>query len=190
MMTVLLLVLITLIPALELRASIPYGVLINTELQWGTVAGICVLANIILGFGVFWIMGPCFNFLRQWDWFERVIWPGLEKTQRKLHPYVEKYGELGVALFIGIPLPGSGVYTGAFGSYLLGLNRRKFVIANLIGVLIAGTAVTAISLMVRYGAVGEDSLWARLCTKQIGEEHGQTNAVPVPGALHDETSGE
>ncbi len=163
------LTLITLIPALELRASIPWGIF-NLDMQkalpWPLVVLTCIIANIVLGWVVFWIMGPIFSFVRRWRWFDRRIWPILERTQHKIHPYVEKYGEIGVALFIGVPLPGSGVYTGAFGSYLLGLDKRKFAIANVIGVLIAAVAVTALCLAILYGAVGEDSLWARLFLKQ------------------------
>jgi len=160
---------ITLIPALELRASIPWGIFrpeIREALSWPVVALVCIVTNIILGWVVFLVMGPVFTFIRRWAWFDRKIWPILEKTQHKIHPYVEKYGEIGVAVFIGIPLPGSGVYTGAFGSYLLGLDRRKFAIANVIGVLIAAVAVTALCLAILHGAVGDDSLWAKLFIKK------------------------
>jgi uncharacterized membrane protein len=164
------LVVVTLIPALELRASIPVGFFkpaIAEQLSWPFVLLVCVLANIVLGWLVFLVMGPVFSFLRKWGWFERRIWPILEKTQHKIHPYVEKYGEYGVALFIGIPLPGSGVYTGAFGSYLLGLDRRKFAIANVIGVLIAGVAVTALCLLIAGDVVGKDSWIAHFFIKQM-----------------------
>jgi uncharacterized membrane protein len=111
-------------------------------------------------------MGPVFNFIRRWGWFERKIWPILDRTQHKIKPFVDKYGEFGVALFIGVPLPGSGVYTGAFGSYLIGLNKRKFAIANVIGVIIAAIAVTAICLLIKEGVVGDDSLITKLFIKQ------------------------
>jgi len=163
---ILILVAVTLIPALELRASIPVGIFkLADQLSWPMVAAVCIVANIILGWVVFLVMGPVFNFIRRWSWFERKIWPILEKTQHKIHPYVEKYGEFGVALFIGIPLPGSGVYTGAFGSYLLGLDKRKFAIANVIGVLIAAVAVTALCLFIDNGMIGDDSLLAKLMIK-------------------------
>jgi uncharacterized membrane protein len=158
---------ITLIPALELRASIPIGIFSMAErVSWPVVALICIVANTALGWIVFLVMGPVFDFVRRWGWFDRKIWPILERTQHKIHPYVEKYGEIGVAIFIGIPLPGSGVYTGAFGSYLLGLDKRKFAVANAIGVLIAAVAVTALCLAILHGAVGDDSLWARLFLKK------------------------
>lgn len=172
---IIILALITLIPALELRASIPMGILpipipflertINQDMSWITVVVVCIIANIILGAIVFVILGPAFTFIRQWGWFEKRIWPILERTRHKIHPYVEKYGEFGVAVFIGIPLPGSGVYTGAFGAYLLGLDKKKFMIANVLGVLIAATAVTVLSMAILKGAVGDDSLIARLFLK-------------------------
>jgi uncharacterized membrane protein len=180
---------ITLIPALELRASIPFGIfglpnsLFGFELArigapvgafgadgtvtWPVVVVICVVANIILGWLVFMVLGPVFTFVRKWRWFDRTCWPILERTRHKIHPYVEKYGELGVAVFIGIPLPGSGVYTGAFGAYLLGLERRKFAVANVIGVLIAAVAVTGLCLLILNGLVGQDSWMARLFMKSM-----------------------
>lgn len=180
---------ITLIPALELRASIPFGIfgiprsLFGVDLlklgapvealgpegsmAWWWVVVICVVANIILGWLVFQVLGPVFTWIRRWKWFDKVIWPILERTRHRIHPYVEKYGELGVAVFIGIPLPGSGVYTGAFGAYLLGLDRRKFAVANVIGVLIAAVAVTALCLLILQGFVGQDSWWAKIFIKEI-----------------------
>jgi len=172
---IIILALITLIPALELRASIPMGILpipipflertINQDMSWITVVVVCIIANIILGAMVFVVLGPAFTFVRKWGWFDKRIWPILERTRHKIHPYVEKYGEFGVAVFIGIPLPGSGDYTGAFGAYLLGLDRKKFMIANVLGVLIAATAVTLLSMAILKGAVGDDSLIARLFLK-------------------------
>jgi uncharacterized membrane protein len=153
------LVLITLIPALELRASIPIGIYYGSTawgiergaLPWPVVVLVCVVANIVLGWGVFAMMGPVFRLLEHLTWFRRRFEPILLRTQARLKPYVDKYGEFGVAVFIGIPLPGSGVYTGAVGAYLLGLDRRKFAVANVIGVLIAAAAVTVVTLLMKGG---------------------------------------
>ena len=79
-------------------------------------------------------------------WIDRCYSYYVERTQKRIHKYVEKYGLLGVSVFIGIPLPGSGSYSGALGSYLLGIKFKKFALANLIGVLIAGVLVLAASL--------------------------------------------
>lgn len=155
LLQLLLLIGITLLPALELRASIPYGILGNESwgiapglMSWPLVVAICTVTNILLGWAVYWLLIPVMQWLERFAWFSKIIKPLLERTQRKISPYVEKYGELGIALFIGIPLPGSGVYTGAVGAFLLGVSRRKFAIANVIGVCIAAAGVTAITLAI------------------------------------------
>ena len=140
-----LIVLLTLAPFLELRASIPFGIAMAHK-PWFVVVAIAVVVNIILGPIVYFLLDKTLNaalrvglFKRFWD---RVI----AKTQKKIHPLVEKYGILGLGLFIGVPLPGSGVYSGAFGGYVLGFRKREFYVATVVGVLIAATAVTAVVL--------------------------------------------
>lgn len=151
-----LLTLVTLIPALELRASIPFGIfgkpswgIPEGALDWWGVALVCVAVNILLGWAVFLLMAPAMRALDRIPWVSRRLEPLLEHARRKLRPYVEKYGAIGVAVFIGVPLPGSGVYTGAVGSFLIGLPWRKFLLANVIGVVLAGAAVTAVCLFGR-----------------------------------------
>lgn len=153
---ILILALITLIPALELRASIPVGILGGgwawlsmgeASLSPLVVVLVCVTTNIVLGWCVFLLMEPVIRVFERFAWFRRWIDPLLQRARGKLKPYVEKYGGVGVALFIGVPLPGSGVYTGAVGAYLLGVRKRSFAWANVLGVLIAGTAVTAAALL-------------------------------------------
>jgi len=167
------LVALTFFPGLELRASIPFAMLIKAADVQATIGmpmavAICFATNVLVGILTFWLMGPVVQVFRRWPWFERVIWPRFEKTQHKLHPYVEKYGEWGLALFIGVPLPGTGAYTGAFGAYLLGLDKKKFLIANLLGVLIACIAVVAICLLIDHGVIAPDSFIRKLFTKTIG----------------------
>lgn len=138
------LILITLLPFLELRASIPYGIL-KLQMDWVDVFIICVITNIILGILIYFLLDKFVHFVIKIKPVGRLYHRTVERTQNKIQKYVDKYGEIGVAVFIGIPLPGSGVYTGALGSYLLGLGYKKFIIACIVGVIIAGTAVTLIT---------------------------------------------
>ncbi|MCG2719439.1 MAG: small multi-drug export protein [Nanoarchaeota archaeon] len=142
---ILILIGLTLLPFLELRASIPYGIF-NTDLHWSLVFLICVVFNIILAPIIYFFLDKVMHIFLKikaidkcWQWWT-------SKTQKKIKKYVDKYGELGVAVFIGIPLPGSGVYSGALGSYLIGLSFKKFIKAAIIGVLIAGVVVLIVSL--------------------------------------------
>jgi len=142
---ILILIGLTLLPFLELRASIPYGIL-NTDLNWMAVFIICVITNIILAPIVYFFIDKIIHFFFFIKPFKKVYDYYIIKTQKKIHKYVEKYGEIGVALFIAVPLPGSGVYSGALAAYILGLSYRDFIKSAAIGVLIAGVIVTAISL--------------------------------------------
>ncbi len=141
MVEVLKLIGITFLPFLELRASIPYGI-ITAHLPWYLVVIICVISNIIVGIIYFFIIDWIFHLLMKIPLLNTFWEKKVEKTRQKIHNGVEKYGEYFLIIFIGIPLPGSGVYSGALGAYLLGMSFRKFLIANIFGVIIAGTAVT------------------------------------------------
>ena len=135
------LVTITFFPFLELRASIPYGIF-TTDFHWSVIFIICVVTNIILGFFIFLFLDWIMRLLTMIKPVEKLWKKYVEKTQNKINRGVEKYGEWAIVIFIGIPLPGSGVYSGALASYLIGLSFKKFVVANILGVLIAGVLVT------------------------------------------------
>jgi uncharacterized membrane protein len=142
---ILILIGLTLLPFLELRASIPYGIL-NTDLNWMVVFIVCVIANILLAPLVYFFIDKVVHLFFFIKPFKKLYHYYIERTQKKIHKYVEKYGEIGVALFIAVPLPGSGVYSGALAAYIIGMSYRDFIKAAAIGVLIAGVIVTAISL--------------------------------------------
>ncbi len=156
LLMILILIGVTFVPALELRASIPLGILhekYQETFHWSTVVIICVLANIALAFVFYWLLDTVIKWLRhQWAWFARIYERVVARAQRKIHSKVERYGEWGIALFIGVPLPGTGVITGAIASYALGLDRKKYYVASILGVLIAATAVTLLCLFGKHAA--------------------------------------
>jgi len=139
------LILITFLPFLELRASIPYGIF-NTNFTVTQVFLICTIANIALAPIIYLFVNYVMHIFLKIKFIDRIYQKLVTRTQRRVHPYVEKYGVLGLALFIGVPLPGSGVYSGALGAYLLGFKFRDYLIAAIIGVLIAGLIVLIISV--------------------------------------------
>jgi len=138
-------ILVTLLPFLELRASIPYGIL-TSNLHWLLVFFIAVITNIILGIVIYFLLDKFIHLVLRIKPLGKIYNYYVLKTQKKIHKYVEKYGEYALAIFIGIPLPGSGVYSGALAAYLIGMEYKKFIIANIIGVLIAGIIVTLVTL--------------------------------------------
>jgi uncharacterized membrane protein len=146
---ILILVGVTFIPALELRASIPLGFIrYQDSMHWTVIVAVCLAANIALGFVFYWLLDTFIKWLRhKWAWFSRFYDRQVARVQRKIHKQVEKYGEWGVAVFIGVPLPGTGAISGAIASYAMGLDRRKYYVANILGVLMAGAIVTVLCLL-------------------------------------------
>ncbi len=153
------LIVLTFIPMLELRAAIPLGILSGSvtqpffgpvsgfELPWWYVFLVCVAANILLAATFYWFLDLVVHrFLLRWAWFARFYHRRVEKAQKRIHSKVERYGWLGLALFIGIPFPGTGVYTGGLAAYGLGMGFKKYLLASTLGVLVAGALVTAITL--------------------------------------------
>ena len=153
--TIAILFCITLIPGLELRASIPMGILggkwIDSPMAWPAVVITCVISNILIGWAVFWLLDPIVRFFRRVRFIDRLLTKYVDSAQRRLKPNVDKYGFWGLAVFIGIPLPLTGAYSGAAGAYALGMETKRFMIANVVGVLIAAICVTIISLLIRAG---------------------------------------
>ena len=145
MKAALILIFITLIPTLELRASIPYGIL-RADMPWWIVVLVCVVTNIVLGPLVYLFLDRVMGLLLRFEWLNRIYGRTVMRTQRQIQKSVDRYGKMGVAMFIGIPLPGTGSYSGALGAFLLGLGYRRFIIANVIGVLMAGSIVTVVVL--------------------------------------------
>ncbi|MBT3182061.1 MAG: small multi-drug export protein [Deltaproteobacteria bacterium] len=149
---------ITLIPAFELRASIPYGILSGSVhlpfgitvqgmgLSWPIAFIICVISNIILGTILFPLIDHIMRILERIPLIGKLWNKFVLRAQKKVHPYIDRWGTIGVALFIAVPLPGSGSYSGALGAYLLGVSYKRFILANIIGVTLAGIAVTALTV--------------------------------------------
>ena len=143
--TILTLVFLTLVPFLELRASIPFGIF-KTSLHWTSVFLVCIAANTLLGIGLYPVLDIIVKAVTKAGFAKKVYEGYVRKNQQKIKVYLDRYGLLGVAVFIGIPLPGSGVYSAALGAYALGMSFKRFIAATAIGVLIAGIIVTLISL--------------------------------------------
>ena len=140
------LIILTLTPFLELRASIPYGIF-STNLHWGWIFMVCVLVNIILAPIVYYIFLELIQLFRKIKVVDYCYRKSVIRTQRKVHKHVEKYGVFGLAIFIGIPLPGSGVYSGALAADLLGFEFKDFFKAAVVGVVVAGLIVLLVSLL-------------------------------------------
>ena len=73
------------------------------------------------------------------------------KTRKRANDKIKKYEHLGLLVFVAIPLPFTGAWTGALIAYLFDLNFSKSLITIFIGVIIAATIMT---ILILYGLIG------------------------------------
>jgi uncharacterized membrane protein len=136
-------ILVSIAPISELKGGIPLAIAsgfspINAFL-------IATLANIAI-IPVFFLFLDTLNILLlKLPIYSRFFNRTLEKARNKVHKSLEKYGYLGLAIFVAIPLPFFGVYTGVLGAWALGMNKRKSFASTAVGTIIAGILVTIIS---------------------------------------------
>jgi len=81
------------------------------------------------------------------SWYRFIFDRFVERAREKLHGGIEKWGALGVAIFVAIPLPITGAWTGTLGAWVFGLSKRKTLFGVILGVIIAGAIVTAVMLL-------------------------------------------
>ncbi len=141
----LLLVLLTFAPGLELRAGIPVG--IAGGIPWWQAFLLGVVANIIIGVLVWWALELLYEWFMRFKWFSRLANRYVEHVRRQVHKATERWGAYALAAFIAVPLPGSGVYSGALASQVLDTGFWPFFWACVAGVIVAGVIVTAASVL-------------------------------------------
>ena len=137
--------LITLTPIFELRGAIPFALARGMPVV-GTYF-LCVAVNAAIGPIVFLFLKTVHRLLIRIAAYSRLFDKIIERARGKVETKVGKYGYIGLALFVSIPLPITGAYTGAVGAWVLGLDPKRSYLAIAGGVLIAGVVVTLVSLL-------------------------------------------
>ncbi len=138
------------LPISELRGAIPvalgvYKLPVWSAVLWAVLGNLAPLP-IILKF-----LGPVSNFLRErWRIWDRFFNWLFARTRRRGERYFEVYKEMGLVLFVAIPLPVTGAWTGCVAGFLFGLSPGRTFSLITLGVLIAATIVTAASLGVSW----------------------------------------
>lgn len=145
--------LISMVPLIELRGAIPYAVGFSLPIVPSCI--VAVIGNMIPVPFIF-LFG---RKLLDWGKDKRVVggfcrWC-LGKGDKAVHKLEAKAGiglYLALMLFVGIPLPGTGAWTGTFAASMLGMDFRKSVTFVMLGVLMAGAIMLAASFGV-FGAI-------------------------------------
>ena len=140
--TYLLTILLGLLPISELRGAIPFAYFNGVPLWLSAVIGI--LSNALVPFIGFTFLGSLHKLLDKWPFYHRLFEKTVARARGKVGEKVHKYGLLGLMLFVAIPLPITGAWTGTLGAWVMGLNPKKCMPFILLGVLISGIIVTTV----------------------------------------------
>jgi len=135
--------LMSMVPVVELRGGIPFGVALGLDIWPAYIAA--VIGNMLpVPFIIIFIR-------RIFQWM-RIHMPRLnslvDKLEQKAHlkgRMVTKYKYLGLMIFVAIPLPGTGAWTGSLAAAFLNMRLRKAIPSVFLGVLIAGILISAIT---------------------------------------------
>lgn len=130
------------LPVAELRVAIPLAI------AWGVSAPeaflLGVVGNMIPVLPLLLLLKPLAELAGRWRVFGLLLDRVFARTRRH-GDTVQKYGALGLALFVGVPLPGTGAWSGTVLAFLFGIKNRYAFPSIAIGVILAGVAVTLAS---------------------------------------------
>ena len=135
--------LISMVPVIELRGGLPYAIL--SGISPLVAFPLCIVANLIPIPFILWFITPLFNWMKTTKWF-RPLAEKLEQRAMKKKDKVENGYFWGLLLFVGIPLPGTGAWTGALIASVLDIPKKKSIPAICLGVCLAAVLMGVLSL--------------------------------------------
>ena len=150
-------IMLSLLPIAELRGGIPYAYLSGHSLALSYI--VCVGANFFVGPIMFLFLETLHKRLIKWSFYEKLFDRFIRRVRKKTSRLIEKYGFWGIALFVAIPLPVTGAYTGTVAAWLFGLDKKKSLVAVFVGVCIAGLVV---SIVLYFGLEGFSFLYKKI----------------------------
>ena len=143
---------ISMVPLVELRLGVPFGT--GMGLPWQLCLIVCMIGNMIPVPLIFFFARK----LLLWGSKKKLVGKFcsfcLQKGERGGKKLQEKAGRgiyVALLLFVGIPLPGTGAWTGTLAASILDLDFKKSTLAVVLGVLLAGIIMTVVSQVVKGG---------------------------------------
>ena len=135
--------LISMIPVIELRLGLPYGIMSGLKLPVAALAAI--LGNMLPVPFIIVFIEQVFLWLRKHLPKMDSFITKLEKRAETKQETVDRYGALGLILLVAIPLPGTGAWTGSLVAALMKMKLRKAIPCIFLGVIFAAILMTVIT---------------------------------------------
>ena len=133
---------ISLMPILELRGGLIAAALLGLSPLQSYI--ICIIGNLLPIPLILLLINKILNWMRNSKHFNKIAnW--LDKKVEKHKGQIEKFGYLGIVLFVGIPLPGTGAWTGSLIASVLEMDKKKTFLSVLVGVFMASVIMMIFS---------------------------------------------
>ncbi|OYD14861.1 hypothetical protein CH330_07400 [candidate division WOR-3 bacterium JGI_Cruoil_03_51_56] len=142
---------IAMLPIVELRGAVPVGINLF-KMPWHQAVLFSIIGNMIPIFLILILLDRITVWLGHIRFFKR-FFDWLFARTRKKSGLIKRYEFWGLVLFVAIPLPVTGAWTGSVAAVVMGVPYWRSMLAIFIGVLIASAIVTTLSLMGIWGAV-------------------------------------
>lgn len=136
---------ISMVPILELRGGIIAAALLNIPIA--KAIPICLVGNIVPIPFILLFIKPIFRWMKGTKLFKPMV-ENIESKSLAKSDKIQKYEFWGLVLFVGIPLPGTGAWTGALLACLLDIKMKKAVPAIFLGLLLATTIMCTVSYFI------------------------------------------
>lgn len=133
------------IPVSELRGAIPVAMGIYGMGPFDAFF-FSVIGNLLPVIPLLLFLEPVSNYLRRYSIFDTFFTWLFSKTRRKNAESFEKYGLLALTIFVAIPLPVTGAWSGCAAAFVFGVKFRHALPAIAAGVMIAGIIVTGVTV--------------------------------------------
>ena len=137
-------IVLSILPIAELRGGIPYALFHDIDPIMAYL--ICVGANMLAFPIVYFFLGVFHPIFMKIKFYENLFEKIVARTRKKVEANIDKWGFWGLMVFVMIPLPVTGAYTGSFAAWIFGIQKRKAFMAVSSGVIIAGIIVSAVVL--------------------------------------------
>jgi len=134
---------LSLLPISELRGAIPYALAKKADPLFAYIY--CVGFNMLVAPLFYFFIATFHRLFTRFSWYNIIFEKLVVKTRNKVKSNIEKFGYIGIMLFVAVPLPVTGAYTGTMGAWVLGLGKRKTMLAVSAGVAIAGIIVSLVA---------------------------------------------
>ncbi len=131
------------LPIIELRGALPAAIFAY-GMSWYEAFTLSIIGNLIPVPFILWLLPVFEKYLRKISLMNRFFNWLFARTRRKAENTINAWGLIGLAIFVAIPLPVTGAWTGSLAAYLFGFKKLPALLSIIAGVLIAGTIVAAI----------------------------------------------